>query len=493
MLAKEHLLASDRYLKKNLFDSARQEIQDAKKVDPANPYISACEDRLRLFEEAYVGQSSHAKASKAPQPHHTINLKPADSESETAQAASKEELLTSTVLNLKAAAPQSDTAQSGLKKELLTTTVLNLNAAAPQSETAQSAIKEELLTTTVINLKAAASQSETAQAAIKEELLTKTVINLKAAVSQSESAQSALKKELLETTILNLKAAASQSETAQSAIKEELLTATINEMRRQIDELSCALEIERKAREEIVNQQLEASVRQLRAVLEKAWQYGEPKSDEAEEIQKLVRILNISPEVEASITREVKLMMYGKAVKEVIAKRKLLRSSSSTLEWLRKIYQISINEYLEYESHFLMELVTSQFRGTMLFVSPDENLQGELVPRFKEVGFAVASASSIEEALDKVEKLNPAIVVCDTMSEMGGLSGFKFLHFWRTRPKFETVPFILLCEPFEENQIRASELKNAEGFISKTCEFDEINILVNEKLQYIREYIGSLK
>lgn len=414
MLAKEHLLASDRYLKKNLFDSARQEIQDAKKVDPANPYISACEDRLRLFEEAYVGQSSHAKASKAPQPHHTINLKPADSESETAQAASKEELLTSTVLNLKAAAPQSDTAQSGLKKELLTTTVLNLKAA-------------------------------------------------------------------------------SQSETAQSAIKEELLTATINEMRRQIDELSCALEIERKAREEIVNQQLEASVRQLRAVLEKAWQYGEPKSDEAEEIQKLVRILNISPEVEASITREVKLMMYGKAVKEVIAKRKLLRSSSSTLEWLRKIYQISINEYLEYESHFLMELVTSQFRGTMLFVSPDENLQGELVPRFKEVGFAVASASSIEEALDKVEKLNPAIVVCDTMSEMGGLSGFKFLHFWRTRPKFETVPFILLCEPFEENQIRASELKNAEGFISKTCEFDEINILVNEKLQYIREYIGSLK
>jgi hypothetical protein len=227
MLAKEHLLASDRYLKKNLFDSARQEIQDAKKVDPANPYISACEDRLRLFEEAYVGQSSHAQAPKAPQPHLTINLKPAVSQSETAQPASKEELLTTTVLNLKAAS---------------------------QSETAQSAIKEELLTTTVINLKAAASQSETVQAAIKEELLTKTVINLKAAVSQSESAQSALKKELLETTILNLKAAASQSETAQSAIKEELLTATINEMRRQIDELSCALEIERKAREEIVNQ-----------------------------------------------------------------------------------------------------------------------------------------------------------------------------------------------------------------------------------------------
>jgi DNA-binding response OmpR family regulator len=78
------------------------------------------------------------------------------------------------------------------------------------------------------------------------------------------------------------------------------------------------------------------------------------------------------------------------------------------------------------------------------------------------------------------------------MSEKGGLSGFKFLHFWRTRSKNQTVPFILLCEPSEENQISASELKDAEGFIPKTCEFDEINILVNEKLQYIREYIGSL-
>ena len=276
----------------------------------------------------------------------------------------------------------------------------------------------------------------------------------------------------------------SETESAQSSAKVELLTSTINEMRRQIDELNRALELERKARREMEGQQIEASVRQLRAMLEKAWQFGVPKSDEAEEIQKLVRTRNIPPEVETSITREVKLMMYSKAVKEVIAKQKLLRSSSSTLEWLRKIYQISINEYLEYESHFLMELVKGQFRGTMLFVSLDDKLRGKFVPRFKEVGFAVASASSIEEALNKVEKLNPSIVLCDTMSDMGVLSGFKFLHFWRTRPKFETVPFILLCEPSEESQIRASELKDTEGFISKTCEFDEINNLVNEKLLY---------
>ena len=375
MIAKDHLLASDKYLKNNIFDKAREEIQNASLIDPTNPYISAFEERLRLFEEAYTKQ------------HNKINLQ---------------------------AAPQ------------------NYN------------VKDTMV------------------------------------ITRPQSV------------LLVNPTPASPIEPVQVSSKEELLTSTIMEMRQQIAELNRALKLEQVAREEIVNQQLEASVRQLRSALEKAWQFGTPKNNEAEELRRLVRILNIPSEVEISITREVKLMMYGKAVKEVIAKRKLLRSSSSTLEWLRKIYQISINEYLEYESHFLTELMTSQFRGTILFVSPDNKLRGEFIPRFKEIGFAVASASSAEEALEKVEKLNPSIVLCDTMSEKGGLSGFKFLHFWRTRSKNQTVPFILLCEPSEENQIRASELKDAEGFIPKTCEFDEISILVNEKLQYIREYIGSL-
>jgi hypothetical protein len=372
--AKEHLLACDQFLKQNLFDKARQEIQKAKRIDPTNPYIPAFEERSRIFEESYSKRHPDLSSLNLPTPVDVI-------------------------VPQVVAQPQP----------------VILPASPPV-----------------------------------------------------------------------------QPAPPQSTQKEEQLVSTINEMRQQLNELTNALKLERKAREEIANQQLDTSVRQLRAALEKAWQFGAPKNNEKEEIQRLIKILNIPPEVEASVTREVKLMMYGKAVKEVIAKRKLLRSSSSTLDWLRKIYQISLNEYLEYESHFLVELATSQFRGTMLFVSPDEKLRGDFVQRFKEVGFAVASASSAEEALEKVEKLNPVVVLCDTMSEKGGLSGFKFLHFWRTRLKHETVPFILLCEPYEEDLIRASELKDAEGFIRKNCEFEEVNNLVNEKLQYIREYIGSI-
>lgn len=389
-VAKEYLLASDKYLKNSQFDKARQEILKAKQVDPSNPYIPAFEERVMLFELKHAKQSHVANASTAVQTPPT-------------------------------AAPVS----------------LPVSTPAPHPRVETQPVSQPV-----------------------------------PSIQLSE---------------------APKVQPIPSPHKEELLTSTISEMRQQIEALSHALELERKAREEIVNQQLEAAVRQLRGALEKVWQFGAPKTNETDEIHRLARTLNISPEVEASVTLEIKLMMYSQAVKEVISKRKLLRSSSSTLEWLRKVYQVSIHEYLEYESQFLMELVTSQFRGTMLLVSPDTKLRTELVSQFKENGFAVVSALSTEEALEKVEKLNPMVVLCDTTPAEDGLSGIKFLHFWRTRSKYGTVPFILLCEPFEENQIRASELRSSEGYISKAAEFDEINNLVTEKLLQIREYIGSLK
>ena len=63
--------------------------------------------------------------------------------------------------------------------------------------------------------------------------------------------------------------------------------------------------------------------------------------------------------------------MYSNAVKEVIAKRQLLRSSSSTFEWLRKVYQVTMEEYLEYETKFLLDLVADQYKGTVTLCFAD--------------------------------------------------------------------------------------------------------------------------
>lgn len=143
------------------------------------------------------------------------------------------------------------------------------------------------------------------------------------------------------------------------------------DMKRLIGELSRALEQEKRAREEISSRQLHSAVRQYRSALEKAWVNGAPPEKEAQELHRLAKSLGIPEEVEGSTTREVKLEAYSKAVKEMIAKRKLLKSSSSTMEWLRKVYQVSLTEYLENESKFLLDLVADQFKGTMIYVTSE--------------------------------------------------------------------------------------------------------------------------
>jgi hypothetical protein len=265
----------------------------------------------------------------------------------------------------------------------------------------------------------------------------------------------------------------------------------IIEMRRQIEELTQALEQEKRAREEITKGNLQNAVKQLRVALEAAWVNGAPVEKAANSLHELALSLSIPAEVEQSIIREVKLEMYSRAVKEVIAKRKLLRSSSSTLEWLRKVYQVSVAEYLENESKFLLDLVADQYKGTILLVSKAIGTKEDPTPRLKSAGYAVVQAATPENALEKIEKVNPNLILCDTEFPES-LSGVRFLHVMRANSKFSFVPFILVGEAAEVAQLKSSELKPNEGAIRRPLDYEELTALMNEKLAYFREYISAL-
>ncbi len=264
------------------------------------------------------------------------------------------------------------------------------------------------------------------------------------------------------------------------------------EMRRQLEELTQALEREKKAREEIATRHLQNPVKQLRTSLEGAWVNGAPKDEVARSLHELAVSLSIPPEVEQSVVREVKLEMYSRAVKEVVSKRKLLRNSSSTLEWIRKVYQVSVTEYLENESRFLLDLVADQYNGTVLLVSKTIGTPDDLAPRLKSSGFAVVSSESPDSALEKIEKVNPNVILCDTEFPEGGLSGLRFLHVVRASAKFNFVPFIFLADAADVAQLKSSELKSNEGFVKKPIVWEDLTSCINEKLQHFREYISSL-
>lgn len=282
-------------------------------------------------------------------------------------------------------------------------------------------------------------------------------------------------------------------EIPQSASQRQEVEERLDTMRKQIQTLTSMLEQERKARDEMNEKRMKESVRKYRRKVEKAWLNGAPSEEENEKLRDLALSLNIPQEVENSIEREVKLEMYGKAVKEVIAERVLLRSSSDTMEWLRKVYKVSLKEYLDYELKFLMNLVAEQYKGTILLVSSDEELIGLLSPRLKTSGFAVVMAGSPEKALEKIDKVNPHFILSDMEFTHAQLSGIKFLHILRANSKYNYIPFILLCDKDDFEHLSSSDLRPTEDVIQKPLDFDVLTDVMNRKVAAFREYIASLE
>jgi len=159
---------------------------------------------------------------------------------------------------------------------------------------------------------------------------------------------------------------------------------------------------------------------------------------------------------------------------------------------LRKVYKVTMDEYLEYESQFLMDLVADQYKGTILLVSGNEKIARDLGTRLKSGGYAVVNATSPENALEKIEKINPHYILCDMEFSGGSLSGIKFLHVLRANSKFNYIPFILMCETNEMTQLKSSELRPTEGFVEKPIDMDNLNVTMNEKLMAFRQYLSSI-
>ena len=268
--------------------------------------------------------------------------------------------------------------------------------------------------------------------------------------------------------------------------------AQLVEMKKQIELLSQALEQEKKAREELKKSQIQQSVIQFRRSMERAWINGAPDANVADDLRQLALSLGIPENVEKSIRREVKVEMYSRAVKEVVSKRQLLKSSSSTFEWLRKVYQLTLEEYLEYESKFLMDLVSNQYKGTLFLISSDETTKSEVTPKLKAMGYAVVSTPTPENALEKIEKLNPNVIVSETSFGSDSITGIRFLHILRNSAKFNFIPFIFLTSLEDLLLVESSELKPNEGYVKKPVNIDDLTAKINEKLSWFKEYVSNL-
>lgn len=460
LAARQCLMAADKFIKDSQFLEAKKEIEKAKKLDPTNLYISAFIDRINYFEkEKNPTSKKPIPTPKVPQQHIatptpkapppsapspvTAQVNPVSTKQPPAPGVPQAKKAPEPVV-VKQPLPQQPKPEQPAPIPVVAPVEHHVEPEQPKVHDPAPAVKK----TPAPTVRAQVETTEpvpVASPSIREQ-------RVEPAVTESQ----------------------------------------LDEMKRKIDLLTKALEEEKKAREDMNRQQIQQAITQFRSKLEKAWTDGAPTEEKLIEFEHLAVTLGIPENVVRTIQREVKIEMYGRAVKEVISKRQLLRSSSSTLEWLRKVYKISMEEYLEYESKFLMDLVADQYKGTILQISADDLTKKEITPRLKSMGYAVVTSPSPEDALEKIDKLNPNVIVCESSFGSGSISGIRFLHILRTNSKFSFIPFIFLSTEEDHALLTSSELRPNEGFVKKPTNFDELSALINTKLLWFREYIMSL-
>lgn len=514
--AKQCLILADKFLKESSFDQARTEVAKAQKLDPTNPYAYAFLDRISYFEE-------QKKKSPPPQPEIKVEQTKPAPPPPTPKPEPPAAGIVSKPPDVKAPAPpsvQKPTPQVVEKQNpeppppvrpVAPAPEMKKPAPPPPPKPVESGPRPPQAQTTVQGEEEKrlphqpAAPVPPAKPPVSEQKPESPPPPTKPPTDEMVKASRSVIADLLATRTKS--ASSPPSAPGIGDVLQELSHGThshtqhspkgdidskLDEMKRQIEMLTNALEQERKVREEMNQQKLQGAVKTLRASLEKAWANGAPKEQEAGQLRDLAVSLGVPDDVINSLNREVKLDMYSRAVKEVVSKQNLVRNSSRTLEWLRKVYQISLDEYLEYESKFLMDLVADQYKGTILLVSGDERASQDVGSKLKSMGYAVVGASSPENALEKIEKINPHFILCDMEFSKGYLSGIKFLHVLRANTKFNYIPFILLCEKHEVTQFHASEFRPTEGFIAKPFEMEQLSAVMNEKLNAFRQYLSSL-
>ncbi len=258
-----------------------------------------------------------------------------------------------------------------------------------------------------------------------------------------------------------------------------------------VSDLKTTLEEERRQRELIQERQSEVGKRHFAAALEKAWLNGMPNEEDTEEIRRLADLFMISPDDSATLQRDVKRRMYTLAAKAAIADQKVLKDPSISLDGLRKKYGVTFEEYIEFESNFLHDIASHRYNGTVLFVSGNAEFRTDLSDRLKSVGFAVAALGAPDNALEKIDMLNPHIIVSDLDFPDTRHSGLNLLNVLRKNPRYEHVPFIIIAEPQQVSRVQSALYRPNESIVAKPVELNALMPIIDKQLSLLREHIMS--
>ncbi len=124
-----------------------------------------------------------------------------------------------------------------------------------------------------------------------------------------------------------------------------------------------------------------------------------------------------------------------------------------------------------------------------ILVVDDEPLNVEILQEMLSQNYEIVSAYSGNEALEKVEKTSPDLILLDVM--MPSMNGYEVCKQLKGKEKTRFIPIVMVTALKErEDRIKAIEA-DADDFLSKPVDMNELNARVKSLLK-VKQYYDAL-
>lgn len=124
----------------------------------------------------------------------------------------------------------------------------------------------------------------------------------------------------------------------------------------------------------------------------------------------------------------------------------------------------------------------------VLVVEDDETIRMTTIFLLEEAGYSPVGAENGEDALNRLEELQPDLILCDVMMPI--MDGHEFLRQLRERPDAATIPFIFLTAKNDRLSMRTGMTLGADDYLTKPFTFAELSKAVEagmEKYERVEE------
>ncbi len=119
--------------------------------------------------------------------------------------------------------------------------------------------------------------------------------------------------------------------------------------------------------------------------------------------------------------------------------------------------------------------------GKILVVEDDKFLRGLLVRKLESFSFGVESAVSGEEAVKKIKKVFPQLILLDLV--LPGIDGFDVLREIKAEEKTKNIPVIILSNLGQKEEVERGLKLGAEDYMIKA------HFTPDEIVEKVKKYI----